>query len=417
MQNTEARQLKLTDDGRILFQTDPTNPLPGEPVARVKKGAALLEPEIEPLIAGIEGAGMTMLGIWLKQHIFTVLESLMPLASELDPEGPARDICRKLHDSLGIMLRADLAAEIEKLDETGRGLLRQKKVRMGPVLVFLPALNKPAAVKLRALLWSLWNDKELPAKTPHDGATSVIIEDGDPVYYRSIGYPLYGKRAIRVDMLDRVIGAIYDGAKDGKFQAQHRMAEWLGCPVPDLYEVLEAMGHKKIHDPANDPKPEGEAVVAAEAPAAAEEVKTATVAEETKPEEVKTEEPKAGETKTEEAAKPAAPVKPALTTFQLRRARPQAAKRVKTPPPFEKLEKKAPPPFEKLDRAARPFGAKKDDRPRDRKPGGGKGGRDRDRGRDDRPERVISAKAQVRAEDSPFAALQGLKVKGKDGQG
>ncbi|HEY8190972.1 MAG TPA: hypothetical protein VIG74_01005, partial [Alphaproteobacteria bacterium] len=72
------------------------------------------------------------------------------------------------------------------------------------------------------------------------------------------------------------------------------------------------------------------------------------------------------------------------------------------------------PPFEKLDRPPRPFGGKKDDRGgRDRKPGG----KGRDRDRDDRPERVISAKAQVRAEDSPFAALQGLKVKGKDGQG
>jgi ATP-dependent RNA helicase SUPV3L1/SUV3 len=408
MQNTEARQLKLTDDGRILFQTDPTNPLPGDPVARVKKGAALLEPEIEALIPGIEGAGMTMLGVWLKQHIFTVLESLMPLASELDPEGPARDICRKLHDSLGIILRSDLEAEIAKLDETGRALLRQKKVRMGPVLVFLPALNKPAAVRLRALLWSLWHDKELPAPVPHDGATSVIVEIGDPVYYRAIGYPLYGRRAIRVDMLDRVIGAIYDGAKDGKFQAQHRMAEWLGCPIPDLYEVLEAMGHKKIHDPANDPKPpEGEAPVAPSETVA--EVK----AEEAKPEEVKSEEPKAEEVKTEEAkteeaAKPAAPVRPALATFQLRRNRP-----ARKPPPFEKLEKKVPPPFEKLDRPPRQFG-KKDDKPRgDRKPRG----KDRDRNRDDRPERVISAKAQVRAEDSPFAALQGLKVKAKDGQG
>ncbi|HNS45597.1 MAG TPA: hypothetical protein PKH37_10255, partial [Alphaproteobacteria bacterium] len=74
-------------------------------------------------------------------------------------------------------------------------------------------------------------------------------EGANPDFYRAIGYPLYGPRAVRIDMLDRVINAVYDGAKDGKFQAQHSMAEWMGCPIADLYGVLEAMGHKRIETP------------------------------------------------------------------------------------------------------------------------------------------------------------------------
>src|SRR5690606_14147693 len=94
--------------------------------------------------------------------------------------------------------------------------------------------------------------KELPAETPKDGMVSFSVADKtvDADYYRSIGYPVYGPRSIRVDMLDRVVCAVYDSAKDGKFQAQHKMAEWLGCNILDLYAVLEAMGHKIIHDPA-----------------------------------------------------------------------------------------------------------------------------------------------------------------------
>ena len=59
-------------------------------------------------------------------------------------------------------------------------------------------------------------------------------------------------------MLDRVICAVYDAAKEGKFQAPHQMAEWLGSNITDLYAVLEAMGHTKIYDPADEVDTRGE---------------------------------------------------------------------------------------------------------------------------------------------------------------
>jgi hypothetical protein len=109
------------------------------------------------------------------------------------------------------------------------------------------------------------------------------------------------------------------------------------------------------------------------------------------------------------AAAPAPPIakeKPQLATFRLRRGKAYGGGKrpEKKPPPFEKLEKKTPPPFEKLD----PKDRKHRDRPRrdDRK-------KREDRG--DRPERVISAKPKTQ-EDSPFAVLQGIKLKAKDGQ-
>jgi ATP-dependent RNA helicase SUPV3L1/SUV3 len=122
-------------------------------------------------------------------------------------------------------------------------------------LVFLPALNKPAGVKLRGLLYALWNDKPLPPPLPRDGVVSQKVdESANRDFYRAIGYPVYGPRAIRIDMLDRVISAVYDNAKDGKFQAQHKMAEWLGCQIDDLYGVLTAMGHRKIEAPVKEEK-------------------------------------------------------------------------------------------------------------------------------------------------------------------
>lgn len=402
MQNTEYKQIRLMDDGQITFQADPTNPLPGQPVARIKKGTAPLEPDVEALIEGIGDEGMTKLRAWLKYHIFTVLESLMPLSSELDPEGPARDIARKIFDAMGIVLRADIEGEIAKLDDAGRTLLRQKKVRMGPILVFVPVLNKPAAVRLRALLWSLWRDKPLPAPVPKDGATSMVVTDADadPVFYRSIGYPLYAGRAIRVDMLDRLIGEIYDSAKDGKFQAKHKMAEWLGCSVPNLYLVLEALGHKKIHDPADEVKP-------------AEETKV----EEKPAEEVKAEEaPVAAESPAAEASTPAAPAaaavaRPELATFSLRKGRAYNAPRKPPKPDLLTPEEIK----EREERRSRADRKKSESGDRPKKPFKKKFDKDGGRGRDNRQD-VVFAVAKAQPESSPFAALQGLKAKASDGQ-
>jgi len=408
MQGAEAKQIRLDDLGQILFQVDPTNPLPGQPVARLKKGAALLEPDIEAIIDGIGDEGIEKLRAWLKQYIFTVLEGLMPLSADTVPEGSVRDIAQKIYAGLGILPRADIEEDIAKLDDAGKTDLRSLKLRMGPMLVFVPALNKPAAVRLRALLWSIWHDRPLPAPVPHDGATSMTVTDADAdsLYYRSIGYPLYGGRVIRVDMLDRLVCAIYDNAKNGRFKAEHKMAEWLGCKIPDLYAVIEAMGHKKIKDPAEEAKPEEQK----EKEPAAEEQKPA---EENAP----TEAP-AGEEKKPETPEPAAaePKKPELATFALKRGRAYEAAR----PRREKKEPPKPILLTEEEKAEREKARQERLQRKNKKESGEerayrpRKGKKFDKGRDDRPDRVISAKAQ--AGESPFAVLQNLKAKAGDGK-
>lgn len=257
--NTDAKQLTLNDNGHIFWQNDPSNPLPGVAVARVVKGNAALTPIVEllpelPLQGEAKDVAIAQLAVWLTGYIARVLEPLVKLKMEIDgtPE-PVRAICDRVYDGLGIVPRADVLDQIEKLDTETRKVLRGRHVRLGPVLIFVPDLNKPAAVRLRALLWSLWNDRALPAPCPRDGAVSQVVDaaTADPAFYRAIGYPLYANRVIRIDMLDRVMNAVYENVKDNKFTATHQMAEWLGAPVSDLYAVLESMGHKKISDPAD----------------------------------------------------------------------------------------------------------------------------------------------------------------------
>lgn len=261
--NSIDTQFKLIEDGTITWQRDLTDPRPGEVVAKIKKGESVLAPTCEIVPANSTAqedvtALQKFIHDWLQRHVHGVLESLFKLKEEDIAKGAPFEIAQKLHDALGILPREDLQDLISVMDEEGRNTLRTKKIRFGPIIVYLPELNKPATVKLRALLLSLWLDKSLPAETPNDGIVSFSVEGKnlDSDYYRSIGYPIYGPRSVRVDMLDRLICRVYDSAVAGKFKAEHQMAEWLGSNIADLYAVLEAMGHKKIHDPADDVKEE-----------------------------------------------------------------------------------------------------------------------------------------------------------------
>jgi ATP-dependent RNA helicase SUPV3L1/SUV3 len=444
MLDAQDKQFQLADDGEILFQPDASNPLPGRMVARVKKGAALLKPaaalEDSDLLEGKDREAVAAkVQEWLDRHIATVLDPLPALADEEGIEGAARGIAFQVHEALGILPRAQLEDLIKDLDEAGRAALRARKVRLGPVLVFLPALNKPAAVRLRALLWNLWHGKELPAEVPPNGMTSFPIagREIDAHYLRAIGYPVYGNRAIRVDMLDRLICAVYDSAKDGQFRAQHKMAEWLGCPIPDLYLVLEAMGHTRIEEkkaeeagtesavaPAVETE---EAAPAAEEVTAAPEAQPAPVAENTEAVPAAAEETQAApaaeeppvsagaaETPAEVPAETPAPAaKPELALFRLRRGKAYGAPRGARPAKFRKKQEGERPGHKGGERAkGRPpqeGGHRRKDKERPRRDHGPGRGRDRDENRG--ADRVAASAAPKELAASPFAMLKNMKVK------
>ena len=374
MLSGQPEQFKINDQGQILYQAKAGNPLPGEAVAVLRKGASVLAPEVELLSSGPAAAldakaAKEFLQSWLSAHIGATLEPLIALQNDPELTTPVKEIAEKVFDSLGILPREALGDLIAQLDQDTRRVLRAKRIRLGPILVFQPDLNKPAAVRLRGLLWSLFNDKPLPAPLPNDGVVSFKIDPkaADPEFHQVIGYPVYGPRAIRIDMLDRVINSIYDQATAGKFKAQHEMAEWFGCPIQDLYDVLSAMGHVKIHDPLEE---------AAAAAAAAETELPATEEVAPAPAEAKAEEaPKADGEKQEQ-------VKPELATFRLKKGK--ASGNASSGKPAQKKEASS---------------ARKAPK---------KGKRNKT---EQRPKKVMSAEAKVNPEDSPFAILQQLQAK------
>lgn len=427
MLNAQDSQFRLMEDGRIFYQDNPTNPLPGAPLAQVSKGASVFRPAVhlpESELAKDQDRGKLHehLEGWLSRHVAGILAPLAALGKDdEDLKGPAKGIAFQVHEALGIVPRAQVADLIAALDQDGRKALRSRQVRLGPVLVFIPALNKPAAVRLRALLWGLYNDRPLPAAAPKDGVVSFEIDPAaaDRDFYRAVGYPVFGSRAIRIDMLDRVISAVYDSARDGKFRAEHKMAEWLGCSIDGLYGVLESMGHRRVEDqpaaekPVENPveKPaENPEKSPAEIPLPAPEIVPETAPEtppgappEIPPGEAagQSAEPvpdSAPGATPETPAPPTANIKPELALFRLARGGMSGRAAPGKPARPETRHKGSP--------AAIP--GRKHDANRDKKPGDKRGRRE------DSPARehaLLRTGPGPRPEDSPFAILEQLRKK------
>ena len=375
--NSLDKQFVLSEDGQIMWQKDLTDPRAGEAIATITKGEEVLRPNCALIETDIlkdedKDAVLSFVQEWLLNHVKSVLEPLFKLQDDDIAEGAPKEIAQKIYEGLGILPREELQALIGQMDEAGRDTLRSKKIRFGPIIVYLPELNKPAGVAMQALLLSLWEGKALPAEKPAEGIVSFSVEgkDMNPDYYRAIGYPVFGPRSIRVDMLDRVICAVYDGADKGKFKAQHQMAEWLGCNIADLYAVLEAMGHRKIYDPADEKKDEGATATSDESDKAQDCDKPAQEVEE-----------KSADKPSEKKE----PVKPELATFVLKSGQKQKAAFVSEAKPNKFKDNK--------------FSSKGNKKKKTAKPQG---------------QRVYKAEAETNPEDNPFAILQQLKSAPKE---
>ncbi|MDX8479288.1 helicase-related protein [Mesorhizobium sp. VK24D] len=230
-------------------------------------------------------------------QIETLLKPLVDLKNAEQLAGIARGIAFQLVEHFGLINRRDIAEEMKSLDQEGRAALRRLGVRFGAYHVFVPALIKPAPAGLVTLLWALNNDgKEKPGfgDVVHalaSGRTSVVIDPSfDKTFYKLAGYRNLGRRAVRVDILERLadlirpatnwkpgLGQRPDGAYDGHaFMVTPPMMSILGATADDMEEILKGLGYRAEPKPAAEVKAKLDALdnaarEAAAAKAAAEE--------------------------------------------------------------------------------------------------------------------------------------------------
>ncbi|WP_312223581.1 helicase-related protein [Rhizobium rhizoryzae] len=268
----EARAARLyaCGNGDLALGSDGFVRWLGEPVAKLAAGDHIMHPRLillsdEQLTGNARDHVAARLERFVNHHIATVLKPLDDLSRAEDLQGLAKGLAFQLVENLGLMFRRDVADEVKSLDQDARASMRRYGIRFGAYHIFMPLLLKPAPAELITLLWALKNDgldkpgygDLIPALAA--GRTSVVTDPSfERSFYKLAGFRFLGKRAVRVDILERLADLIRpllqwkpgssarpDGAYDGRrFVTTTAMLSILGATPDDMEEILKGLGYR-----------------------------------------------------------------------------------------------------------------------------------------------------------------------------
>ncbi|MER9950812.1 helicase-related protein [Mesorhizobium sp. M0047] len=273
-----AERFGASANGDIALGSDGTLRWIGAPIGTLVSGEDALKPRLvlladEQLTGPARDKVAARAERFVNFQIESLLKPLVDLKNADQISGIGRGIAFQLVENFGLINRRDIAEEMKSLDQEGRAALRRLGVRFGAYHVFVPALIKPAPAGLVTLLWALKNDgKDKPGfgDVVHalaSGRTSVVIDPAfDKTFYKLAGYRNLGRRAVRIDILERLadlirpatnwkpgLGQRPDGAYDGQsFMVTPPMMSILGATADDMEEILKGLGYRA------EPKPPAE---------------------------------------------------------------------------------------------------------------------------------------------------------------
>lgn len=159
-----------------------------------------------------------------------VISSGKPEEAEKKPKKPvrappkefsaaAKEIAQLVFDNCGILDRSLHEAKIAALSQDNRRELRAAGIKFGRNAIYLPLLLKPKPARLNVILSSLSKGPigDKPILLPPIGVTSFeAVEGFENSDYLLCGFQKLGLRAIRLDIVDRVIDTLFDAAKESK---------------------------------------------------------------------------------------------------------------------------------------------------------------------------------------------------------
>jgi ATP-dependent RNA helicase SUPV3L1/SUV3 len=218
----------------------------GAPVARLAAGGSSLKPRIAALDSDLLISGE---GERIRDRAVRFLESeigrclpMLGAIADAKLEGSARGLAFQLAETLAPIERSRLEPLIAGLSRADERTLARLGIVIGEAFVFLKSLTKPASLRLLRALWRAGRDVwgELPLPPP--GRVSIPVAGIDPAYYTAIGYPVAGPRAVRIDMLDRLVARLHRMTVKGAMPPDPTIAQVLGCGKEEADAVLLALG-------------------------------------------------------------------------------------------------------------------------------------------------------------------------------
>ncbi len=220
------------------------------PVGVLAKGINIITPVVNVLTANDLSAAQRerirqRLSSWITSQLDNYLAHLMCLR-KARVDGIPRGIVYRLVENLGSFPRHSVFHELRALHREGRAALRECGIKIGSRTLFLPSLLKPGAVQWRSKLWALYNNMTVPTP-PGPGLVTVPDSSDYPAgYLEACGYCRLGGRAIRVDVLDRVVRDLQRQSKLGRIEIGAQQLNLLGLSQANAHPIFIALGYRPV---------------------------------------------------------------------------------------------------------------------------------------------------------------------------
>ena len=244
--------LNLSEHGRLWWE--------GAIVARLARGTSALEPDLvlvcnEQLKPELRELILARLRRWLGGRIAERIAPLLALraAADAKPASPdalppeARGIAHQLCEAPGSL---DLCQAVLPPDlRPARFALRRFGVVFGRHSIFLPQLLRPQPAGLLALLSAVSAGLEAIPPAPVPGLTSFAVEDWiSDAFLAAAGFRRLGRRAVRLDMLERLEGALDRAMRSGATAKAllPQLLSLLGTHATELELILSALGWRQV---------------------------------------------------------------------------------------------------------------------------------------------------------------------------
>ncbi|WP_374940221.1 helicase-related protein [Pedomonas mirosovicensis] len=259
----QAPHVRLLWKGaRVAYLAPGRDPL--SPRVRLEAGASLL--------AATEKASvLARLEAWVMARTQDLLKPLMRLAALAEGEGPqgiggaARGLAVHLVQGLGVARRESAEAQISALSRDERRWLAKAGIKIGARHVYAPAVLKPAAMQWRVALWAAASHFEGPLPSlPENGPVSVPVDPSAPkAVYAVAGYWVVGDKAVRVDLVERLLDVLREQAKGGApVIPTGQLVSMVGLSQADFSRLMVALGYRRTLVQPEGEGAEGETTVA-----------------------------------------------------------------------------------------------------------------------------------------------------------
>ena len=160
--------------------------------------------------------------------------------------GKALGIAYQVYEGIGSAQNKNLSLSTANLSEADKRNLAKLGLRLGVETIYLPNLLKPAAIKLRALLWSVHNQDFPKDAFPPDGRVSIkTLPNVKKEFYRALGFVPLGNLALRADIAERLSALIRMEARNGQFRINEAMLSIAGSTKIQMEEILYDLGYSK----------------------------------------------------------------------------------------------------------------------------------------------------------------------------